>query len=206
MNKNHQEYELNILKKVINEHLDKSIPVTEEGLNHLLSHHDNTIWNITTKIYSQSGYKVEFTFIRDVVNSWIEVLKKRIAAEKATAYKRLQLPKIEQAKQSEIARIEKAKLAELSRISISDLFLKVKPMISEAFRLELDKVTLITPIKNFKWSWSGEGNAEDLYFCELIMEIEEKFDIEIPDEDADRLSTVGELLEYIHQNLSNKYV
>ena len=42
--------------------------------------------------------------------------------------------------------------------------------------------------------------ADSLNIVEVIMSIEEEFDIEIPDEDAETLHTVGDLRKYIEDN------
>jgi acyl carrier protein len=42
--------------------------------------------------------------------------------------------------------------------------------------------------------------ADSLDIVELIMALEEEFDIEIPDEQAEKIKTVGEALEYIKAN------
>lgn len=42
--------------------------------------------------------------------------------------------------------------------------------------------------------------ADSLHTVELIMEFENEFDIEIPDEDAETLVTVGKIKEYIEEN------
>ena len=42
--------------------------------------------------------------------------------------------------------------------------------------------------------------ADSLNIVEVVMSIEEEFDIEIPDEDAETLHTVGELRQYIEDN------
>ena len=44
--------------------------------------------------------------------------------------------------------------------------------------------------------------ADSLDIVELIMGIEEEFDIEIPDEDAEKLTTVGEAMNYVKSKLS----
>lgn len=43
--------------------------------------------------------------------------------------------------------------------------------------------------------------ADSLDLVELIMAIEEEFDIEIPDEDAEKIATVGDALEYLQKEL-----
>jgi acyl carrier protein len=42
--------------------------------------------------------------------------------------------------------------------------------------------------------------ADSLHTVELIMEFENEFDIEIPDDDAESLVTVGKIKEYISEN------
>ena len=51
-------------------------------------------------------------------------------------------------------------------------------------------------IKN-EGSFIEDLGADSLDIVELIMGIEEEFDIEIPDEDAEKLTTVGEALNYV---------
>ncbi len=40
-------------------------------------------------------------------------------------------------------------------------------------------------------------NADELDGVELVMELEEQFDIRIPDEDSEKLLTVGEVIDYV---------
>ncbi|MDR0664248.1 MAG: acyl carrier protein [Helicobacteraceae bacterium] len=40
-------------------------------------------------------------------------------------------------------------------------------------------------------------NADSLDVVELVMALEEKFDVEIPDEDAEKIKTVGDVIKYI---------
>ena len=46
--------------------------------------------------------------------------------------------------------------------------------------------------------------ADSLDTVELVMALEEEFDIEIPDEDAEKIKTVGEAVTYIKDKLSKK--
>lgn len=46
-------------------------------------------------------------------------------------------------------------------------------------------------------SFVDDLGADSLDAVELIMAMEEKFDIEIPDEDAEKITTVGSAIEYI---------
>ncbi|MCD8391729.1 MAG: acyl carrier protein [Cloacibacillus porcorum] len=51
-------------------------------------------------------------------------------------------------------------------------------------------------------SFVEDLGADSLDIVELIMGIEEEFDIEIPDEDAEKLTTVGEAMEYVKTKLA----
>ena len=46
--------------------------------------------------------------------------------------------------------------------------------------------------------------ADSLDTVELVMALEEEFDVEIPDEDAEKIKTVGEAVTYIKDKLSRK--
>ncbi|MCE5201897.1 MAG: acyl carrier protein [Synergistaceae bacterium] len=50
-------------------------------------------------------------------------------------------------------------------------------------------------------SFVEDLGADSLDIVELIMGIEEEFDIEIPDEDAEKLTTVGEAMSYVKSKL-----
>ena len=54
----------------------------------------------------------------------------------------------------------------------------------------------IKDISNFK----KDLGADSLNLVEVVMAIEEEFDIEIPDEDVESIFTVGELKQYIENN------
>lgn len=49
-------------------------------------------------------------------------------------------------------------------------------------------------------SFLDDLGADSLDTVELIMELEEEFDLEIPDEDAEKITTVGAALEYINNH------
>ncbi len=44
-------------------------------------------------------------------------------------------------------------------------------------------------------------NADSLDLVDLIMEIEDKFEIQIPDEDAEKIKTVGDAMAYLEEHL-----
>ncbi len=53
-------------------------------------------------------------------------------------------------------------------------------------------------------SFVEDLGADSLDTVELVMAFEEEFDIEIPDEDAEKLNTVGKAMEYLEKRLAEK--
>ena len=53
---------------------------------------------------------------------------------------------------------------------------------------------------NMEASFIDDLGADSLDIVELIMALEEAFDIEIPDADAEKVVTVGDVVEYIKEN------
>jgi len=51
-------------------------------------------------------------------------------------------------------------------------------------------------------SFVNDLNADSLDNVELVMELEDEFDLTIPDEEAEKLTTVGEAIDYILKQLS----
>ncbi len=72
-------------------------------------------------------------------------------------------------------------------MSIED---KVKKIIVEKLSVDLEEVVP-------EASFVDDLGADSLDLVELIMSMEEEFDIEIPDEDAEKLVTVQDALDYI---------
>ena len=71
---------------------------------------------------------------------------------------------------------------------------KIKEIIIDKLGVEDTQITLQSKFIN-------DLGADSLDTVELIMEFEEEFSIEIPDEDAEKLMTVGEALDYINNNI-----
>ena len=51
-------------------------------------------------------------------------------------------------------------------------------------------------------SFVGDLGADSLDTVELIMEFEKEFDVSIPDEQAEKIQTVGDAITYLEQNVS----
>ncbi len=67
---------------------------------------------------------------------------------------------------------------------------KIKTIIAENLEVKLEDINDESKIQD-------DLGADSLDCVELIMSIEEEFDIDIPDEDADKLLTVGQIVEYV---------
>lgn len=74
---------------------------------------------------------------------------------------------------------------------VDNIFNKVKSIVAEQLGVDEEEITLDTSFEDL--------NADSLDIVELIMALEEEFDIEIPDEDAEKLTTVGAAVEYIRE-------
>lgn len=72
-------------------------------------------------------------------------------------------------------------------------FEKVKEIVVEQLGVEEDEVTL-------EASFIDDLGADSLDIVELIMALEEEFDLEIPDSEAEKISTVGDVVDYIKSN------
>ena len=74
-----------------------------------------------------------------------------------------------------------------------DIAKKVKEIIAEQLDVSEDKV-------KEEASFMDDLGADSLDIIELIMRFEEEFDIEISDEDAESIATVGEAIKYVQAN------
>ena len=70
---------------------------------------------------------------------------------------------------------------------------KVKAILSEQFDVEEDTITPDTRI-------ADDLGADSLDVVDLLMSIEDEFEIEVPDEEIENIKTVGELVSYIESN------
>jgi len=71
-----------------------------------------------------------------------------------------------------------------------EIFEKVKKIVIEQLEVDEDKVTP-------EASFANDLGADSLDTVELVMALEEEFDIEIPDEAAEQIDTVGKAVEHI---------
>jgi acyl carrier protein len=79
---------------------------------------------------------------------------------------------------------------------MSDLDQKVKDIIVEELGVEREKVTDDA-------SFMEDLGADSLDTVELVMAFEKEFDVDIPDEDAEKIRTVGDALKYLHEKVGD---
>ena len=74
------------------------------------------------------------------------------------------------------------------------IFEKVKKILSEQFDVEEENIT-------FDTSFTDDLNVDSLDLVDLIMDVEDVFEIEVEDDDAKGISTVGDLVKYIEDKI-----
>ena len=76
----------------------------------------------------------------------------------------------------------------------ADIFDRVQKVVVEQLDVEPEKVTP-------EASFANDLAADSLDVVELVMALEEEFDIEIPDDAAEQIDTVGKAVEYINEKV-----
>ncbi len=76
-----------------------------------------------------------------------------------------------------------------------EILAKLKPIIAE--QLGVDEADVKEDA-----SFTEDLNADSLDLVELIMSLEEQFHLQISDEDAEKITTVGEAVDYIYEHAS----
>ena len=70
---------------------------------------------------------------------------------------------------------------------------KVKAILAEQFDVQEDTITMETSV-------AEDLGADSLDVVDLLMSIEDEFEIEIPDTEIENMKTVGDLVKYIEAN------
>ncbi|MCP5432540.1 MAG: acyl carrier protein [Alphaproteobacteria bacterium] len=79
---------------------------------------------------------------------------------------------------------------------MSDISERVKKIVIEHLDVEADKVSANA-------SFIDDLGSDSLDIVELVMAFEEEFGVEIPDEAAETIQTVGDAIKFIEQNASS---
>jgi acyl carrier protein len=74
---------------------------------------------------------------------------------------------------------------------------KIKSIIAEQLGVKVEEVTP-------QASFIDDLGADSLDTVELIMALEEEFNVEIPDEDAEKMTTVGDAIKYVEEKVASK--
>ncbi|GEO78962.1 hypothetical protein FD29_GL000132 [Companilactobacillus mindensis DSM 14500] len=71
-----------------------------------------------------------------------------------------------------------------------EIFDKIVALIADKFEVDASTITKET-------SFTKDLDADSIDLVEFVLELEEEFDAEIPDDDAEKITTVGEATDYI---------
>lgn len=82
-------------------------------------------------------------------------------------------------------------------IDVNSIETKVIEIVSEQMGVDKSEITRET-------SFINDLNADSLDTVELVMEFEDEFDMSIPDEEAEKIQTVGAAIDYILNIVKNK--
>ena len=73
------------------------------------------------------------------------------------------------------------------------IFEKVRDILCEQLDIEVDRVTMESDIAN-------DLGADSIDVVDLIMSLEDEFEVEMPDEDVANIKTVGDIVNYIESH------
>lgn len=80
---------------------------------------------------------------------------------------------------------------------MADIVEDVKKIIEDKLGVNTEQITM-------EASFIDDLGADSLDQVELVMDFEDKFEVDIPDEDAEKLRTVGAAIEYLQSRLAEK--
>jgi len=149
MNEDSKNYEMQILAMMINQYLDDMVSLSEEKLNQLEANCDQIVWYLATRIYKESGHKVEFHIIRNLINSRIAVMRYQLFFSKSSL---LESKRIDEEKAMKIAEqkanaiINDKKNDDTEKITSQEnerqlaIFIKVQEIISDQLEVEKSQI------------------------------------------------------------------
>jgi acyl carrier protein len=82
-------------------------------------------------------------------------------------------------------------------VNVAPIKERVIDIVAQQLNVSKDQITEDTHFVN-------DIGADSLDTVELVMELEEEFDIDIPDDAAEKIQTVGEAIRYIEEAVGNK--
>ena len=78
-----------------------------------------------------------------------------------------------------------------------DIEAKIKAIVAEQLGVDQAEISRET-------SFVNDLNADSLDTVELVMEFEDEFDMSIPDEEAEKIQTVGQAIDFVNQFVKGK--
>lgn len=75
------------------------------------------------------------------------------------------------------------------------IFEKVKGIVAEQLDVEVEDIAMETSLMK-------DLDADSLDAVEIIMALEDEFDVEVPDEDAEAFKNIGDIVNYIEEKIS----
>ncbi len=70
---------------------------------------------------------------------------------------------------------------------------KLKTIVSEQLEIDAESITADTRLNE-------DLNADSLDVVEILMALEDEFGVEIPDEETEKMKTIGDVVDYIQNN------
>ncbi len=182
-----QDYTLNVLKMAINTDLDSSIGNSMADLEALESNRDQLVWDIATRIYTQSGHRVELPMVRDLVETRIIEIKSQFVRQQHVRVRQHppRKPPIEGSRNSH---------RENDLASTRWIFLKICSVICGCTDVSANRISMGSHIYDL---------AEKHEAAKILMNLEETFEIRIPEKTMAKLHTIEHIVNFIGDALKN---
>ena len=94
---------------------------------------------------------------------------------------------------SEFYKIWSGNFESIRKNEVYIMFEKIKELIVESLGIEEDQVTM-------EASFKDDLKVDSLDLFEMVMSLEDEFDVEIPTEELEKMVTVGDVVEYIKEH------
>lgn len=75
-----------------------------------------------------------------------------------------------------------------------EIFKKIQTTLAESLEIDIDQINLDTNI-------SDDLGADSISIMEFTLSLEDEFDIEVSDEDAEKITTIGNVVDYVSEKI-----
>ena len=79
-------------------------------------------------------------------------------------------------------------------MTMDEIFKTMQDLIAEQFAIDTDEIGMDS-------SFVDDLGADSLDVVDMLMSLEDEFDVEIPDDEIEKIRTVGDLVTYIEENM-----